>query len=64
MLFGFIPGFPFIPFMILGAGSGALAFSIIRNRSKAEEMGGDPTADADPEPKNPENLLGTLSLDR
>ena len=63
ILFGFIPGFPFIPFMALGAGSGALAISIIRQRSRAEEMGGDPSGEAEPGAKKPENLLGTLSLD-
>ena len=49
--------------MALGAGSGALAISIIRKRAKAEEIGGDAGAEADPGAKKPENLLGTLSLD-
>ena len=49
--------------MALGAGSGALAISIIRQRSRAEEIGGDPSGEAEPGAKKPENLLGTLSLD-
>ena len=35
-LFGLIPGFPMIPFFILGAGSGAMAAGIMRARAKGE----------------------------
>jgi flagellar biosynthesis protein FlhA len=63
-LFGLIPGFPTIPFFTLSAGSGILAFAIIRARSRGEELGGESADDATKDSmKKPENLLGTLSLD-
>jgi flagellar biosynthesis protein FlhA len=63
-LFGLIPGFPTIPFLVLSAGSGTLAFAILRARTRGEELGGETADDATKDSmKKPENLLGTLSLD-
>ncbi len=61
-LFGLIPGFPLVPFFILGAGSGALSAWIMKSRAKDEELGVEGAEESDGM-KKPENLLGTLSLD-
>jgi flagellar biosynthesis protein FlhA len=62
-LFGLIPGFPTIPFFILGTGSGAMAVTIIRSRSRSDDLGHEASPSSDGDSKKPENLLGTLSLD-
>lgn len=62
-LFGLIPGFPMVPFFLLGAGSGSMAVWIINSRDKGEEIGAESGEEASDGMKKPENLLGTLSLD-
>ena len=62
-LFGLIPGFPTVPFFILGSGSAAMAAGILKKRSDREAMGEDIGEDGEDGGKKPENLLGTLSLD-
>ena len=44
-LFGIIPGFPMIPFFILGAGSGLMAYSILKARDRGEELGVEPSGE-------------------
>ncbi|MEK9726744.1 MAG: flagellar biosynthesis protein FlhA [Candidatus Margulisiibacteriota bacterium] len=62
-LFGLIPGFPLIPFFILGAGSGAMAVTILKKRGTEDELGIESASESESGAKKPENLLGTLSLD-
>ena len=63
-LFGLIPGFPQVPFFVLAGGLAFTAFSIVKARSRGDEMGMDEGDDETSDSmKKPENLLGTLSLD-
>ena len=66
--FGIIPGLPTLPFFLLSAASGMVAFMIFRAKAKAEmaelgrSMGGGEDA-AKEALKKPESLLSTLALD-
>ena len=62
-LFGIIPGFPMVPFFILSAGSGLMAYSILKSKDSADELGIEAGGETEGGLKKPENLLGTLSLD-
>ena len=67
-LFGLIPGLPTVPFFILSAATGLVAFMIFRSKAKAEmaelgrAVGGGEDA-AKEAMKKPESLLSTLALD-
>ena len=67
-LFGLIPGLPTVPFFVLSAATGFVAFMIFRSKAKAEmaelgrAMGGGEDA-AKEAMKKPESLLSTLALD-
>ena len=63
-LFGLVPGLPTTYFMIMAAGTGAVAFGIIRSKQVKEEIATETQQDTAREAlKKPENLLRTLSLD-
>jgi flagellar biosynthesis protein FlhA len=62
-----IPGLPTVPFMIVGAGMGALAFVLQRGQKeaelKAEAAATAATGTPETTPKGPENVMGLLKVD-
>ena len=66
MLFGLIPGLPHVPFLLLGAGMGALAWIAFQNMAteKAEEkIAEEQRRETGPPPGSPETVEALLPLD-
>ncbi len=63
-LFGFVPGLPTFPFLLMAGIAGSMAFGILKTRQVADDMAAEAQQDSSRDAlKKPENLLGTLNLD-